>query len=364
MPFDKDTKARMFTRCARICCLCFKQCGTNIEAAHIMAEGKGGPNTEDNGIPVCMDCHTEISHYNDKEPKGNKFTPQELKARRDQVYAFVESGALHAQIIAARAHGMLIPGAVASPDALEKVEPQVPERTKEAAQMLEAAHKGFTSAVALPRKLLLLGEQDQAFVLDGLLEDFETGESLAALVAIVVSGVLGSERTLVLTEQVLRKVTLATDPTVKSRFMDLMPADLLKTTDEGLRHAFFEEIIVVMKADKYDTVNKITPSVPRVQRAIPQSLLGKYLEALIDQAGSDAFQGKPAAARALEELPEDIARPALEAATIDWVREDARGPLATLLARTRGVWPPARQQLFEDFLQMRWYDFYDKYQGR
>lgn len=92
MSFDIETKARMFSRCARVCCLCFKQCGTNIEAAHIMAESDGGSNDEDNGIPLCFDCHQEIGAYNDKHPKGNKFTPIELKARRDRLYSLIEKG--------------------------------------------------------------------------------------------------------------------------------------------------------------------------------------------------------------------------------------------------------------------------------
>jgi hypothetical protein len=72
----------------------------NIEAAHIIAEVEGGTNDEDNGIPVCFDCHQEMSAYNPEHPRGNQFTPEELKARRDKIYKLVESGALQAQIIA------------------------------------------------------------------------------------------------------------------------------------------------------------------------------------------------------------------------------------------------------------------------
>jgi hypothetical protein len=92
MPFDKETKARMFIRCARLCCLCHRQCGANIEAAHIIDEAAGGPNTEENGIPLCFDCHQEVGAYNDKHPRGNKFSPEELQARRDRVYQIVASG--------------------------------------------------------------------------------------------------------------------------------------------------------------------------------------------------------------------------------------------------------------------------------
>lgn len=94
MPFSPDVKTRMFARCMRHCCLCRKQCGTNIEAAHIIDEAAGGPNDEGNGIPVCLDCHQEIGAYRDSHPKGNKFRPDELRARREKVYELVQSGQL------------------------------------------------------------------------------------------------------------------------------------------------------------------------------------------------------------------------------------------------------------------------------
>jgi len=92
MPFDPAVKTAMFTRCNRRCCLCLKQCGINIEAAHIIDEAAGGSNDEDNGIPLCFDCHQEIGSYNDKHPRGNKIRPDELRARRDRVYALVADG--------------------------------------------------------------------------------------------------------------------------------------------------------------------------------------------------------------------------------------------------------------------------------
>jgi site-specific DNA recombinase len=89
MPFEIDTKTEMFIRCGRLCCLCLKQCGTNIEAAHIIDESEGGSADASNGIPVCFDCHQEFPAYSDKHPKGNKFRPKELIARRDRVYQLV-----------------------------------------------------------------------------------------------------------------------------------------------------------------------------------------------------------------------------------------------------------------------------------
>ncbi|MBI2908122.1 MAG: HNH endonuclease [Chloroflexi bacterium] len=94
MPFSPATKARLFIRCNRLCCLCGKQCGTNIEAAHIIPEAQGGTNDKSNAIPLCFDCHQEIGAYDSSHPRGNSFTPAELRARRDRVYKLVESGLL------------------------------------------------------------------------------------------------------------------------------------------------------------------------------------------------------------------------------------------------------------------------------
>ena len=79
MPFDPAAKTAMFIRCNRRCCLCLKQCGINIEAAHIIDESAGGSNEEDNGIPLCFDCHQEIGSYNDKHPRAGQthhFSPK------------------------------------------------------------------------------------------------------------------------------------------------------------------------------------------------------------------------------------------------------------------------------------------------
>jgi hypothetical protein len=95
--FSPEVKSKMFTRCMRHCCLCRKQCGINIEAAHIIDESAGGSNDEDNGIPVCFDCHQEMGAYRDSHPKGNKIRPEELKQRRDMVYELVATGKLVSQ---------------------------------------------------------------------------------------------------------------------------------------------------------------------------------------------------------------------------------------------------------------------------
>ncbi|MBM4273323.1 MAG: HNH endonuclease [Deltaproteobacteria bacterium] len=85
--FSEEDKIKCLLWCNRHCCLCGKACGTNIEIAHIIQKGKEGSTSNiDNAIPLCFDCHSEIGKYNAEHPKGNKYRPKELKARREQIY--------------------------------------------------------------------------------------------------------------------------------------------------------------------------------------------------------------------------------------------------------------------------------------
>jgi len=46
--------------------------------------GEGGPDTIDNAIPVCFECHAETHSYNDQHPRGRKFRPAELQKQKEQ----------------------------------------------------------------------------------------------------------------------------------------------------------------------------------------------------------------------------------------------------------------------------------------
>ena len=84
--FNENDKVKCLLWCDRHCCLCGKACGTNIEIAHIIPKGEVESGDIDNAIPLCFDCHSEIGRYNAEYPKGNKYKPKELKARREQIY--------------------------------------------------------------------------------------------------------------------------------------------------------------------------------------------------------------------------------------------------------------------------------------
>ena len=91
MPFPKEVTDLALLLSGRCCCICHKFCGNKIELHHIIQESDGGKDTFDNCIPLCFDCHTDVKSYNDRHPKGKKYTPSELKKHRDAWYANVKS---------------------------------------------------------------------------------------------------------------------------------------------------------------------------------------------------------------------------------------------------------------------------------
>lgn len=86
MPFDEKIRNRVLLWCDRHCCLCKKACGINIEVHHIIPENQGGNSELDNAIPLCFECHSNVGNYNVQHPRGTKYKPDELKARREQIY--------------------------------------------------------------------------------------------------------------------------------------------------------------------------------------------------------------------------------------------------------------------------------------
>lgn len=81
--FTREVAERVLIRCRRHCCVCGKFCGTKIELHHIDGHCD---NSEENVLPVCFDCHAEISHYNEAHPRGRKYQPEELRKLREATF--------------------------------------------------------------------------------------------------------------------------------------------------------------------------------------------------------------------------------------------------------------------------------------
>lgn len=359
MPFEIETKTEMFIRCARLCCLCLKQCGTNIEAAHIIDEANGGSNDADNGIPACFDCHQEIGAYNDRHPKGNKFRPAELKARRDRIYHLVETGVIFAQVVALRTR---------SSHTSERV-PELPESSTrprpsaEAERFLKALLSSDTGTTVIGRKLSLLNQHDRAHILDELVRKTVEGAALIPVVAeIIQSPNFPRPEAILVTEQIVRAITLYGDVPSKAEFLRTFSDDIVAEMYEGLRLAFFEDIINIVKRDQFSEVNKIVPPLVEHARAMPPGLYKEYVCALLGQANSGSYAGAPAAQRALESLPETIAKVGIRGIDEQFVVWNSREEhLKKFVARFGHLGNLDQKQLFEDLLKLSYSKFMTKY---
>jgi hypothetical protein len=84
MPFSRSEVDALLVAVHRRCAICHRFCGIKIETDHIVPFADGGPDTIDNAIPVCFECHAEIHSYNDKHPRGRKFRPEELRGHKKE----------------------------------------------------------------------------------------------------------------------------------------------------------------------------------------------------------------------------------------------------------------------------------------
>lgn len=84
MGFPPQVKENLFVACQRCCCICHEFKGSKMEVHHIIQKADGGEDTEENGIPLCFDCHAEAGSYNSKHPKGNKISSSELRRHKEQ----------------------------------------------------------------------------------------------------------------------------------------------------------------------------------------------------------------------------------------------------------------------------------------
>lgn len=359
MPFNLKTKTRMFIRCSRLCCLCLKQCGTNIEAAHIVDEHAGGSNEEENGIPVCFDCHQEVGAYDLKHPKGNKFTPEELKSRRDRIYSFVESGAIYAQIVAQQIRSTTFG------DRLAEIPPDIPNPTpsSEGKRFFDLLLSQGSSAEAPARKLKLLSPSDSAYIIDRLLSDSEQSETAVQAIGLLLSeGAFLEDSRRVVLEALVRRITLFGSLSIKIALLDSVPEETLSEVSVDLRATLFADLLGIVAQDQYDQVNKLVPVLVNHVKDIPQELYAYYVITILDQSWSAAFKGAPAAARALMQLPDEVVRESLQRVNPEYLwYHGTKRQVKEFVKRYQHLASPDRQELFEDLIQLSRQEFSKKY---
>lgn len=349
----------MFIRCSRLCCLCLKQCGTNIEAAHIINENDGGKNEDENGIPVCFDCHQEIGAYDLKHPKGNKFTPEELRRRRDRVYSLVESGAIYAQIVAQQIRSNT------SGDRFVKIPSNIPNLipSSEGKRFFDLLLTQGITADAPARKLKLLSSSDNAYVIDRLLSDSDRRDTAVEAVGLLIAegAFLNDDRRLVL-EELIRRVTLFGSLSIKITLLDNIHEETLREVPVDLRTALFADLLGIVAQDQYYQVNKLVPVLVNHMKDIPQELYVEYVITLLDQSLSSSFKGAQAATRALKQLPEEMVRQALPRVELEYLLNHGTKPqVKEFIKQYRHLAPSDLQMVFEDLIQLSLKEFSKKY---
>lgn len=91
MPFPLSIRLDALIACQRQCCLCHERKHTRMQCHHIVPEASGGPDSYENCIPLCPDCHAEVLAFNPKHPFGaTPYHAEELKRRRDDWYTVVQ----------------------------------------------------------------------------------------------------------------------------------------------------------------------------------------------------------------------------------------------------------------------------------
>lgn len=99
MGFPNKVEVQALTACKRHCCLCERHVKTKMELHHIKQKSKGGKDTFENCIPLCLECHAEVGFYNNEHPKGKKYSENELKKRRDDFYRRIEDGFMNIETL-------------------------------------------------------------------------------------------------------------------------------------------------------------------------------------------------------------------------------------------------------------------------
>src|SRR5260370_41514222 len=84
MAFLEKEATELLAACHRRCCVCHRFCGVKMELDHMVPAAEGGPDTIDNAIPLCFECHAEVHAYNDQHPRGRKVKPEELRLHKQQ----------------------------------------------------------------------------------------------------------------------------------------------------------------------------------------------------------------------------------------------------------------------------------------
>jgi hypothetical protein len=237
--------------------------------------------------------------------------------------------------------------------------------TEEAQAVINAAKAWGTTLHGWLSKLSLLDSQDRLAVLYELTKSQQEKQATSYLFA-ALSSELPQEEIATIVNKMIRRVVLSEDFDYKANFMSTIPVDVLQLASISLINSLFRDAIDIMNRDQFKEVNKVTPAVIKIQGAIPEALIGEYVEAILSQAISGANTGRPAARKAALALPDEWATLGLQ--TFDKKELILRATSSTqdefykeFLQRYTALWPDEKRELYQDYLTLSNRKMVEKY---
>lgn len=91
MTVPESIAAEVLSRCGRCCCICRRFKPIHLQIHHVIERSQGGSDDIDNLIPICLSCHTDV---HTRVPFTQRFTVEELKLHRENLYRLVAEGKL------------------------------------------------------------------------------------------------------------------------------------------------------------------------------------------------------------------------------------------------------------------------------
>ncbi|WP_437782531.1 FAD-dependent oxidoreductase [Sorangium sp. So ce1097] len=162
--------------------------------------------------------------------------------------------------------------------------------------------------------------------------------------------------------EIVRRAAFSSSINTKALVLDY-PPEMLANVDGDALSLFFEDVFDIVLRDQFGEVNTLVPRLVRAETAIPESLYERYFKTLLEQTRSRSRQGAPAAKRAIDRMPENIAKFALRA--LDYESLTSVGHqeiMKKFVAQHIGLAEDAKRPLFDDFLSLSWREFIEKYE--
>ena len=86
---SQQTIDEILAKCARRCSICRRFRPLHLQVHHVIEKAQGGSDDPDNLLPICLSCHTDV---HSTVPFTRRFSVNELKMHRNQLYQLVASG--------------------------------------------------------------------------------------------------------------------------------------------------------------------------------------------------------------------------------------------------------------------------------